>query len=66
MLECKSMNTPMEAKLKLLVDTSSDLIDATLYRQIIGSLMYLTNNRPDISFAVNTLSQFLVVLSHSL
>jgi hypothetical protein len=32
MLECKSMNTPMEAKLKLMVDTSSDLIDATLYR----------------------------------
>jgi hypothetical protein len=60
MLECKSMNTPMEAKLKLLVDTSSDLIDATLYRQIIGSLMYLTNTRPDICFAVNILSQFLV------
>jgi hypothetical protein len=60
MLDCKSMNTPMEAKLKLLVDTSSDLIDATLYRQIIGSLMYLTNTRPDICFAVNTLSQFLV------
>ena len=50
MLECKPMNTPMEAKLKLLVDTSSDLIDATLYRQIIGSLMYLTNTRPDICF----------------
>jgi hypothetical protein len=32
MLECKSMNTPMETKLKLLVDTSSELIDATLYR----------------------------------
>jgi hypothetical protein len=60
MLECKPMNTPMEAKLKLLVDTSSELIDATLYRQIIGSLMYLTNTRPDICFAVNTLSQFLV------
>jgi hypothetical protein len=60
MLECKSMNTPMETKLKLLVDTSSELIDATLYRQIIGSLMYLTNTRPDICFVVNTLSQFLV------
>jgi transposase InsO family protein len=62
MLECKPMNTPMEAKLKLLVDTSSMLIDATLYRQIIGSLMYLANTRPDICFAVNTLSQFLVEL----
>jgi hypothetical protein len=60
MLECKSMNTPMEAKLKLLVDISSNLIDATLYRQIIGSLMYLMNTKPDICFAVNTLSQFLV------
>jgi hypothetical protein len=64
MLECKPMNTPMEAKLKLLVDTSSDLIDATLYRQIIGSLMYLMNTRPDICFAVNTLSQFLVEPKH--
>jgi hypothetical protein len=35
-------------------------IDATLYRQIIGSLMYLTNTRPNICFAVNTLSQLLV------
>jgi hypothetical protein len=60
MLECKSMNTPMEAKLKLLVDTSLYLIDDTLYRQIIGSLMYLTNTRLDICFVVNTLSQFLV------
>jgi hypothetical protein len=32
MLECKSMNTPMETKLKLLVDTLLELIDATLYR----------------------------------
>jgi hypothetical protein len=64
MLECKSMNTPMEVKLKLLVDTSSELIDATLYKQIIGSLMYLTNTRPDICFAVNTLSQFLVEPRH--
>jgi hypothetical protein len=60
MLECKSMNTSMETKLKLLVDTSSELIDVMLYKQIIGSLMYLTNTKPDICFDVNTLSQFLV------
>jgi hypothetical protein len=54
------MNTPMETKLNLLVDTSSELVDATLYRQIIGSLMYLMNTRPDICFVVKTLSRYLV------
>ena len=58
------MNTSKEEKLKLLADTSSKLIDATLYRQIIGSLMYLTNTGPDIYFVVNTLSQFLVEPRH--
>jgi hypothetical protein len=58
------MNTPREAKLKLLVDISSELIDATLYRQIIRSLMYLRNTRPNICFVVNTLSQFLVEPRH--
>jgi hypothetical protein len=57
MLKCKSMYTPMETKLKLLVDMSSELVNATLYRQMIGSVMYLTNTRIDICFA---LSQYLV------
>ena len=43
MLECKSMATPMDTHLKLLVDASLELVDVTLYVQIIGSLMYLTN-----------------------
>ena len=60
MLECKAMATPMDSNLKLLADDSSELVDVTQYRQIIGSLMYLTNTRPDICFAVNALSQYLV------
>jgi hypothetical protein len=64
LLECKPMNTPMKMKLKLLVDTSSELIDATLYRQIIGSLMYLMNTKLDICSFVNTLTQFLVEPRH--
>ena len=57
MLECKEMATPMESKLNLMSSASSKMVDATMYRQMIGSLMYLT--RPDICFAVNTLIQFL-------
>ena len=40
----------------------SEAVDAMMYRQMIGSLMYLMNMRPDICFDVNTLSQFLIDL----
>ena len=53
-MEYKAMTTPMESNLKLLSDASSELNDATMYRQMIGSLMYMTNTRPDICFAMNT------------
>ena len=60
MLNCKSMATPMDTNLKLLSNETSELVDMTHYRYIIESLMYLTNTRPDICFAMNTLSQYLV------
>ena len=56
MMGCKAMATPMASNLKLLNDASSELVDATMYHQMIRSLMYLTNMRPDIFFAMNTLS----------
>ena len=61
MLDCKSMPTPIDAIFKKMkVSTSNyDMIDPTMYRQLIGSLMYLTNTGPDICFVANTLSQFL-------
>ena len=60
MLECKALATPMDSNLKFSTDDSSELVNVTLYRYIIGSLMYLTNTRPNICFAMNTLSQYLV------
>ena len=47
-----------------MIDASSESVDATMYHQMIGSLMYLTNTRPDIFFVVNTLSQFLTDPRH--
>ena len=64
MMDCKAMATPMTTNLNLLNDDTLEPIDATLYRQIIGSLMYLTNTRPDICFVVNTLSQYMVNHKH--
>ena len=63
MMDYKSMATPM-INLKLLSDKSSDLVDPTMYKQLIGSLMYLVNTRLDICFAVNTLSQYVVEPRH--
>ena len=60
MLDCKVMATPMDTNLKLLSDESSELVYVTQYIEIIGSLIYLMNIRPDICFDVNTLSQYLV------
>ena len=56
MLDCKEIAKPMESNLKLVSDASSKSVDATLYHQMIGSLMYLTNMKPDICFVVKALS----------
>ena len=44
MMECKAMATPMASNLKLLSDASLESVDATMYHQMIGSLMYLTRH----------------------
>jgi hypothetical protein len=58
--DSRPMTTPMITNWKKLHAFESQLVDSTLYRQLIGSLMYLVNTRPDICFVVNTLSQFMV------
>ena len=61
MWNCKPMSSPMETNLHKLKEAiaESPSIDSTLYRQMIGSLMYLVNTRPGICYAVNALSQFM-------
>eukprot|EP00253_Pinus_taeda_P034044 PITA_34044 len=60
MKHCRPMATPVITNWKN-IDASEDKdVDPTLYRQLIGSLMYLVNTKPDICYAVNTLRQFIV------
>jgi hypothetical protein len=43
MMDCKSMDTPMNADIRKMKVPDSDPVDPSLYRQLIGSLMYLVN-----------------------
>jgi hypothetical protein len=54
------MSTPMVTNWKKLSASNSKLVDATRYRQLFVSLMYLVNTRPDICFSMNTLNQYMV------
>jgi hypothetical protein len=45
--------------LKLRLWLEADLVDAGHYRKLVGKLIYLTNMRPDIKFAVGALSRYM-------
>ena len=51
-------STPMSPSIKLDKDEEGQNVDMTAYRGIIGSLLYLTASRPDISFAVGVCGRF--------
>lgn len=55
MEDCRPMSTQMITNLKKVSTSKGELVDPTLYRQLIVSLMYLVNTRPNICFVVNTL-----------
>nr|GEV98313.1 uncharacterized mitochondrial protein AtMg00810-like [Tanacetum cinerariifolium] len=56
----KTTSTPMDPNKALVKDTEAEDVDAHLYRSMIRSLMYLTNSRPDITFAVCAYARFQV------
>ena len=52
----KIVDTPIEYNNRLNTHDDEPLPDATLYRQLVGSLIYLTVTRPNISYAVHIIS----------
>ena len=62
MQNCKERSTPCEMNVNKVVDDDcAELADVKLYREIVGSLIYvMTATRPDISYIVTKLSQHMV------
>ena len=59
MSDAKGVHSPLSTMEKLCLNDGSSLTNPSQYRQVIGSLQYLSLTRPDISYAVNRLSQFM-------
>ncbi|KAJ9546887.1 hypothetical protein OSB04_019430 [Centaurea solstitialis] len=57
--DTKVASTPLEHNLHLTPSAGTPLQDPTRYRQLVGYLVYLTITRPDIAYAVHTVSQFM-------
>lgn len=58
MEKCKPIKTPMPTNGHLDLDEGGNLVNQTLYRSMIGSLLYLTASRPDIMFSVCMCARF--------
>ena len=56
---CNAVNNPMVPGTKLSSQEKGEEIDRTEYKQLIGSLIYITTTRPDIMYAVSFLSRFM-------
>ena len=59
LLVSKPANVPMKQSAKFSSSMGEDVPDSSLYRRLIGKLLYLTLTRLDICYSVHKLSQFM-------
>ncbi|MCO5576018.1 hypothetical protein L7F22_029825 [Adiantum nelumboides] len=59
MANCKLIFTPLDQNFKLRIDEGKVLDDAMMYRKIVGSLIYMTISRLDLSYTIELVSQFM-------
>jgi hypothetical protein len=57
--DCKPTPSPFQSGVKLSATFKSPEVDATLYHQLVGSLLYLTHTRPDLSFVVGLVARYM-------
>jgi hypothetical protein len=59
MEDCNPTETPIPLGTKLSKQDEGPTVDSTLYKSLVGSLLYLTTTRPDIMYATNFVSRFM-------
>ena len=59
MEDCKPAPSPFQYGVKLSATCTSPKVDATLYRQLVGILFYLTHSHPDLSFAIGRVARYM-------
>ncbi|KAJ0483795.1 putative RNA-directed DNA polymerase [Helianthus annuus] len=59
LIDCKPVPSPMSNSQVLSLGDSAQLNDPTKYRQTVGALQYVTLSRPDITYAVNKVCQYM-------
>jgi len=58
MTSCKPISIPLEQNVKLSANERDLVEDTTMYKHIVGSLIYMTITRLDLSYAIEVVSQF--------
>jgi hypothetical protein len=59
MVDCKLCATPFQSGVNLTNTCQTIIVDATLYRQLVDNIVYLTHSQPNISFVVSVVSWFM-------
>ncbi|GJZ50801.1 putative RNA-directed DNA polymerase [Tanacetum coccineum] len=62
---CNPVSSPMVTSRLLSLDVSTAFSNLVKYRQVVGSLQYVTLSRPDIAFAVNKVCQYMHALTEN-
>ncbi|KAL0549968.1 hypothetical protein IC582_014463 [Cucumis melo] len=57
--DCKPISIPMKVNKRFCMHEGKDLADPTMYHRLVGSLIYLTLTRPDISYSVGVVSHYM-------
>jgi hypothetical protein len=57
--DCNPALTLMEERLKLSRDSTTEEVDATQYRRLVGSLRYLAHTQPNLAFSIGYVSWFM-------